>query len=318
MDKSKKGTPAPITGLMGKILSKEHQTVEDLLKEGDSSKKNKVSTDKKKISFPEQSVSELERKVLNTPYTLTKLPLSEISRWKLANRLHLNEKSCESLIESIKNHGQQQPVIVRKNNKKYELISGSRRLFACQQLKIDVLALVVELTDKEALVLMDLENRERQDISPYERALDYKRWVEEGVYKNYAQIVEAIGIKKNLLSQIVSLSDLDPTLANSFNTPFAISIKWGYALKKFIDKNPSLLSKAIELAKKGLDSKAVLREITSVDKKTTAKITTLKNHKGDVAVKVKKAKSGETVLTFTKTVEESKIIKLIDWLKDEL
>ena len=317
MDKSKKGAPTPITGLMSEILSKDHQTVEDLLNKEISTKKE-VSSAKKKMTFAAKQTSTLENKILNTPYTLMKLPLDSISRWKLANRLHLNENSCSSLIDSIKNHGQQQPVIVRPNGDKYELISGSRRLFVCQHLSIDVLALIVELTDKEALVLMDLENRERQDISPYERAMDYKRWIQEGIYKNYSQIVEATGIKKNLLSQIVALSDIDPTLASSFSTPFSISIKWGYALKKFLDKNPSQLLMAIKLAKEGLDSRAVLRGISINDNKINTKIPAIKNSTGDIVVKIKKLQNGETTLTFAKAIDENKIKQFIDWLKDEI
>lgn len=105
--------------------------------------------------------------------------------WERHNRAYdlLNESNCRELIDSIRAQGQQEfPAIVRRRSgegAEYEVICGARRHFAISWLRANnypqfrYLVEVRDLTDEEAFRLADIENRDRADLSDYERARDY-------------------------------------------------------------------------------------------------------------------------------------------------
>ena len=83
----------------------------------------------------------------------------------------------KELSESIKTYGVSQPVIVRKKEDgRYEMISGHRRKFASHLAgKKDIMAIVKDLTDEEATILMvDSNENQREEILPSEKAFAYK------------------------------------------------------------------------------------------------------------------------------------------------
>ncbi len=169
----------------------------------------------------------------NSLYQIKKVPTEDCFTWKYANRMqqYVNDSTCAELISNIKHSGQKIPAIARKVNSKYEIICGIRRLYACNKLQIPILLAIIDVDDKEALLIMDAENRERLDISPYERAIDYKKWIECGVYKNYKEIQELTGMKKSWFSQLISLSELNPQIIKLFNDPINLKQKWGYNIR---------------------------------------------------------------------------------------
>lgn len=106
--------------------------------------------------------------------------------WERHNRTYelLDEHNCRDLIDSLKSQGQQEfPAIVRRlpegQGAEYEVICGARRHFAVSWLRANnypqfrYLIEVRDLTDEEAFRLADIENRDRADLSDYERARDY-------------------------------------------------------------------------------------------------------------------------------------------------
>ena len=86
----------------------------------------------------------------------------------------VDPNSIMELSESIKSVGLLQPITVRLISQlplRYELILGSRRLAACKLLnKIEVQAIVKEMTDDEVLEAMIIENLQRKDIEPLDEA----------------------------------------------------------------------------------------------------------------------------------------------------
>ncbi|WP_423209770.1 ParB/RepB/Spo0J family partition protein [Paracoccus yeei] len=106
--------------------------------------------------------------------------------WARHNRAYelLSEENCRDLIDSIRAQGQQEfPAVVRRlpagQGAEYEVICGARRHFAISWLRANnypqfrYLIEVRDLTDEEAFRLADIENRDRADLSDYERARDY-------------------------------------------------------------------------------------------------------------------------------------------------
>ena len=79
-------------------------------------------------------------------------------------RRHFSETELQSLAESIKEHQQLQPILVRRVGERYQLISGERRLRA---------------TIRAGLTTIRAENLQRKDLNAIEKAMSFKRYLTE-------------------------------------------------------------------------------------------------------------------------------------------
>ena len=88
----------------------------------------------------------------------------------------LDNEELKSLEDSIKTNGLMEAVIIRpKENGRYEMISGHRRLLACKKLGLDKISCRVrELIDDEAIIYMVDSNLHREKLLPSEKAFAYK------------------------------------------------------------------------------------------------------------------------------------------------
>lgn len=126
----------------------------------------------------------------------------------LQDRLDPNE-DLDDLVLSIKEDGQQVPILVRKlDDGSFEIVYGRRRLLACQHLGIDVRASILELTDEEALVALGVENSARQDTSFIERALFVNQISELGY--NGVVIRKATGISETQVYKMRAIAQAIP------------------------------------------------------------------------------------------------------------
>jgi len=95
-------------------------------------------------------------------------------------RKNFSEAQLQELVESIKQYGIIQPLIVTKKADGYELIAGERRLRASKQLGLkEVPVIVREAGEQEKLELALIENLQRENLNPIETALAYKKLIEE-------------------------------------------------------------------------------------------------------------------------------------------
>jgi ParB family transcriptional regulator, chromosome partitioning protein len=118
-----------------------------------------------------------------------------------------NDADFDRLVESIRDHGQQVPILVRphpETSGKYQVAYGHRRLRAAERLKVPVRALVRNLSDAELVVAQGKENLERQDLSFIERAL-FAYNLEERSFERKT-ITAALGIDKGHLSNLISVA----------------------------------------------------------------------------------------------------------------
>ncbi len=147
----------------------------------------------------------------------------------------LTAENCADLIESMRAQGKQEvPAIVRRvvGNPQiaFEVVCGARRHWTVSWLRAhdypDFRFLVEprELTDEEAFRLADLENRNRRDLSDYERATDYMRAVDRYYAGNQQRMVERLEVTKSWLSRYLELAKLPDELLQAFGTPHAIGI----------------------------------------------------------------------------------------------
>lgn len=87
-----------------------------------------------------------------------------------------DDEDMEKLIESIRNNGILNPILVRrKEDERYEVISGHRREYACQKLGMDLIPMIVrDISRDEAVIAMVDSNLQREVILPSEKAKAYK------------------------------------------------------------------------------------------------------------------------------------------------
>ena len=108
------------------------------------------------------------------------IPLSELHPFKDHPFKVQNNEEMERMIESIRKVGAITPALARPlPDGGYELISGHRRLAACQVLGIETLPVIVrEMSDDEAVIAMVDANLQRETILPSEKAFAYKMKLE--------------------------------------------------------------------------------------------------------------------------------------------
>src|SRR5580698_503110 len=114
---------------------------------------------------------------------------------------------CHDLIESIARDGQQEPAVARKlsgdTSYDYELIYGMRRRYACEVLGRKLKLRVVDVDDARAAVLMHIENADRQDITPMERALSFQTQIDARVFTTQEALGDAMGLTKGQISKLL-------------------------------------------------------------------------------------------------------------------
>lgn len=89
-------------------------------------------------------------------------------------------RALADLASSIRQHGILQPLIVTRRGRGYELIAGERRLRAARQLGLgEVPVIVREFSEQQKLEVALIENIQREDLNPLERALAYRQLIDQ-------------------------------------------------------------------------------------------------------------------------------------------
>lgn len=132
--------------------------------------------------------------------TYQEIPVEQISESRIRDRIDVNE-DIESLAESIRESGQQIPILVRvvQGDLPYEIVVGRRRLAAARSLGHNrIKAFVSKMNEREAFIAQGIENTERLETSYIERARAAYQAVELGYEQQ--DVAKFLGISKSLMS----------------------------------------------------------------------------------------------------------------------
>lgn len=154
------------------------------------------------------------------------IPLYELHPFKDHPFKIQNDEEMKRLIESIKKFGAITPALARPLPEGgYELISGHRRLAACQVLELETMPVIVrEMTDDEAVIAMVDANLQRETILPSEKAFAYKMKLDaikhQGVTSaqvgqkllSVEKVAEDAGESRNQVKRYIRLTYLIPEL----------------------------------------------------------------------------------------------------------
>lgn len=109
----------------------------------------------------------------------TEVEVDLIQPGPMQPRTHFDEGSLEGLADSIRTHGIVQPLLVRRQGDRYELIAGERRWRAARLAGLSKVPVIVkEVPDHDLLEIALIENIQREDLNPIEEAQAYKRLIE--------------------------------------------------------------------------------------------------------------------------------------------
>jgi len=109
-----------------------------------------------------------------------KIPIAQIRPNPLQPRSAFSERELDELTESIRAVGILQPLMVRRVESGYELVAGERRLRAAKQAGLtEVPVIERQVSDDDMLTLALVENLQREDLNPIEKAKGFKELIEK-------------------------------------------------------------------------------------------------------------------------------------------
>jgi ParB family chromosome partitioning protein len=124
-------------------------------------------------------------------------------------RKQFDAQALDDLRQSIARHGVLQPIVVRRAGQRYEIISGERRWRASRAAGLQTIPVVVRdrVSDQQMLELALVENLQRQDLNPIERALGFKAMVDQ-LALTQDQVAERVGLKRSTVANHLRLLEL--------------------------------------------------------------------------------------------------------------
>ena len=166
----------------------------------------------------------------------------------------LDDDKMDDLVESIKQNGVLTPVLVRPDkNNSYEMISGHRRMHAAIKAGLETIpAIVRDMEDDEAIVIMVDANIQREELLPSEKAFAYKMKLsamkrqagrpgknnssQNGTNLRSDQVLaEEVGISRNQIQRYIRLTELIPELLNLVDDKklqFTVAVEISYIDKE--------------------------------------------------------------------------------------
>jgi ParB family chromosome partitioning protein len=137
------------------------------------------------------------------------LELGDIDPNPFQPRKTMDPGGLEELRDSIAQHGVLQPVVVRKNGSRYQLVSGERRWRAARLAGLERIPAVVrdDVTDEQMLELALVENLQRRDLDPIERARGFRALMETlGITQD--EVAAKVGLKRATVANHLRLLEL--------------------------------------------------------------------------------------------------------------
>ncbi len=133
-------------------------------------------------------------------------------------RTHFDEKALQDLAQSITNLGVIQPITLRKDNDKFEIISGERRFRASKIAGLKSIPAYIRLVnDQELLEMALVENIQREDLDAIEIALTYQRLLDE-IGMTQETLSQRIGKERSTITNFIRLLKLNPDIQDAIRS----------------------------------------------------------------------------------------------------
>ena len=178
----------------------------------------------------------------------------------------ISPDSLNELIESIREQGILEPLVVAKTPAGYQLIAGERRWRAARILGlIKVPVVIKDVTPREMLEMSIVENVQREDLNPIEKALAYKRLIDEfGLGTN--EVAKRVGKSAPAVSNTIRLLSLPDAIKDAL---VAGVISEGHVRPLVSIGDQKLM---LDLFKKILKDNSTVRQTEDMARRTKAEV----------------------------------------------
>lgn len=152
------------------------------------------------------------------PAGLLHLNVHEIEENPFQPRRDFSESEIGSLAESLIEHDMLQPILVRRVNGRYQLISGERRLRAAIRAGwTTVPARLRDADDRLVAELAIVENLQRKDLNPIEKAMSFKRYLDQH-HCTQDDLAQRIKIDRSTVCNLMRLLELPEVVLNAIRS----------------------------------------------------------------------------------------------------
>jgi ParB family chromosome partitioning protein len=140
----------------------------------------------------------------------TRVALERIDHNPYQPRKVFDDDELAALSDSIRTHGILQPLVVRPLGDRYQLIAGERRLRAAQAAGFDEVPVhVVDFNDQQVLEAALVENIQRTDLNPIEKAQGFQEYLQR-FDMTHEQLAARLGLDRSTVTNLVRLLELPP------------------------------------------------------------------------------------------------------------
>ena len=151
-----------------------------------------------------------EEEQLQEDDVLKNLKITEVEPNRDQPRKNFNQEALEELAESIKEYGLIQPIVVTKKDGYYSIVAGERRWRACKLAGLqEISAIVREDDERKNTEISLIENIQREDLNPVEKALGVRNLID-----NYGltqeEVAKKLGKSRSSIANTVRVLNLDP------------------------------------------------------------------------------------------------------------
>jgi len=142
-----------------------------------------------------------------TPTAVREIPIEKVQPNPSQPRMTFHEETLQELAASVREHGVLQPILVRPSGEGYEIIAGERRWRASKIAGKETIPAIVErFDDATALEIALIENLQREDLSPLDESVIYKKMTSELGY-SIRQLAGKLGKDKGYVENRLRLAN---------------------------------------------------------------------------------------------------------------
>ena len=131
------------------------------------------------------------------------------SQFAIRDKFHKDSPDDDALVNSIREHGLLQPILIRPFGQRFEIVAGDRRFQACRSLRWRSMPCRIrEFSDKQAYELQLTENIQRKSMDPIEEAEAFRRYVIDFGWGGVSELARKLGISEEYISHRIQLLKL--------------------------------------------------------------------------------------------------------------
>jgi ParB family chromosome partitioning protein len=196
------------------------------------------------------------------------VPLDAIQENPYQPRKRFDDDELSSLSESIRTHGILQPLVVRQVGDQYQLVAGERRLRAARVAGLSAVPVrVVDFNDQQVVEAALVENIQRTDLNPIEKAQGFKDYLDR-FHMTHEQLAGRLGLARPTITNLVALLDLPPEIQDLVRVG-QLSLGHAKVLKSVPDRDRQL-SISREIVARGLSVHGTEAHIKQTQAETAA------------------------------------------------